>query len=528
MFLREIKTKGKTYLHIIKSYWEDGKAKQKSIAALGCLEDLQQTSQLKKIAKALLKYCSDNPTALDITTAQEKTRKRWGAVAVFKKIWDTFGFPELFSMLLKERKIQFDFFSAVFLMILDRLMEPKSKLKSYEEQSRYHGIRENSLDHLYRALDILASNKEKLEKALFERNVSLFNMSVDVVFFDVTTLYFESQKISDLKLFGFSKDCKVNEVQVVVSLIIDKEGRPIGFDVFPGNTFEGKTLETAVKKLKKDFNIDRLIFVGDRAMFSAGNFEILKENNYEYIISSRIKSKGKAVKEKILDEKWDYEKEEEKGDVFKYKEIVTKGERLIITWSSKRARKDRADRERLIRRAEELLEKNRVANKGGARKYLKVEVEKAGLNQEKIELDARWDGYYGLETNNQELSVEVVIERYHDLWRIEESFRILKSHLETRPIFHWTEKRILGHLVLCFLAFLLERTLEVELKRRNIEYSPERIRRALDELQYSEVAIEGSRFYLRSSINGLANDILRAMRIKIPPQVTSSDSFPVF
>ena len=110
-------------------------------------------------------------------------------------------------------------------------------------------------------------------------------MSVDVVFLDVTTLYFESQKVSDLKLFGFSKDCKINEVQIVVSLIVDKEGRPIGFDVFPGNTFEGKTLEVAVKKLKKNFNIDRLIFVGDQAIFSRDNFRILKENEYEYIIS---------------------------------------------------------------------------------------------------------------------------------------------------------------------------------------------------------------------------------------------------
>ncbi|MCL4386824.1 IS1634 family transposase [Patescibacteria group bacterium] len=527
MFIREktSPTTKRTYLQIIRSYRTQGKIRQKIIASLGCLQELQEKNEIKKLARSLLKFCSQRQDITDFSSLKENNRYYWGAVKIIRKIWEQLKLSELLSSFSKSAQLKFDYFSAVFLMVIERLVNPCSKWKSYQNQDKYYGISKVDSQHLYRALDVLASNKEKLEKELFERNVSLFNMSVDVVFFDVTTLYFESQKISDLKLFGFSKDCKVNEVQVVVSLIIDKEGRPIGFDVFPGNTFEGKTMESAVKKLKKNFNIDRLIFVGDRGVFSAGNFEILKENNYEYIISSRIKSKSKAVKEKILDGKWDYEKEEEKGEVFKYKEIGTKGERLIITWSSKRARKDRADRERLIKRAEELLEGNRVANKAGARKYLKVEVEKAELNQEKIELDARWDGYYGIETNNDDLSAGVVVERYKDLWRIEESFRILKSHLETRPIFHWTEKRILGHLVLCFLAFLLERILELELKRNEINYSASGIREALNSLQVSEVEIEGRTFLLRSRVEGLANDILRCFKIKIPPNFTTPELF---
>lgn len=530
MFLREIKSKGKTYLNIIKTYREKSKVKHKSIASFGCIDNLKDTDQLKKIALSLLKYCKNNKYILDVSTTEEKSRKNWGAVRVFRKIWDAFDFLGIFKEITKNKKLKFDFFSAVFLMLVDRLIEPKSKLRSYQEQGKYSEVKENDLHHLYRALDILAENKKEIEMYLFQKNTNLFNMSVDVVFFDVTTLYFESQKISDLKLFGFSKDCKINEVQVLVSLIIDKEGRPIGFDVFPGNTFEGDTLKAAVKKLKENFNIERLIFVGDRAIFSKDNFKILRGNEYEYIISSRIKNKSNALKQKILDGKWDYEKEYEKNEkkyIFKYKEIKTNDNRLIITWSSKRAKKDKADRERLAEKAKELLESNKITNKRGARKYLKVEAEKATLNKAKIDLDAMWDGYYGLETNanNDDLSAEVIVERYRDLWRVEESFRIFKSHLETRPIFHWTDKRILGHLILCFLAFLMERTLEIELKKKGIEYSTERIRKALNSLQVSEIIIEDNIFHIRSPVEGLANDILRVLRIKIPPKITTPDKF---
>jgi transposase len=529
MFMREIKSKGKTYLRIVETYREHGKVKQKSIASLGCLDKLNET-QIQKIAISLLKYCKDNLHVLDVRGAKEKERKRWGAVKVFTKLWEQFEFPKLFGSIIQGRKIQFDPMSAVFLMLMDRLLEPKSKLKSYEEQDKYYGIKENELHHLYRALDILSDSKERIEEYIFKKNVSLWNMEVDVVFYDVTTLYFESEKVDELRDFGFSKDSKTGDVQVLLGLLVDGEGRPVGFDIFPGNTFEGNTLKEALNKLSGRFSIRRLILIADSAMLSSNNLDCIKECGYEYIVGGRIKSKSQKIKEEILDKDGyvslvvDGEEEEQ----FMYKNIKIGEDALIASWSSKRARKDYYDRNNLVLKAEKFLSKggNQIVSKRGALKYIKTESGVKGkLDEHRIKEEEKWDGYYGIQTNSKDLSPQMVLKSYRGLWRVEESFRILKSHLESRPVFHWTPRRIKGHLVLCFIAFLLERTLEILLRKNKIEYSPSKIRKALDDLQFSEIEIEGRSFFLRSEINGLANYILRALQIRIPPQIASTANF---
>jgi len=527
MFLREIKVHNVTYLFIMENYRKNGKIKQKYIASLGRLDDGKRRKQLEQIAVKLLKHYGKNKMLLDISTAEEKERKIWGPVTVYRKIWNMFGCDEMFKKIIASRKIEFDFFSTLFLMLLDRLIDPKSKLKSYEEQDRYYGIKRNELQHLYRALDLLSDNKEKIEKELFCKNVNIFNMKVDVVLYDVTTLYFESIKPDSLKDFGFSKDCKINNVQILLSLLVDLEGRPVGFDIFPGNTFEGDTLGAAIEKVKQKFNIRRLIFIADQGMLSNKNINIIKGSKdciYEYIVGSRIKNKVKKVKDEILDISQYRDIEAGEGEVFKYREINLNGERVICTWSSKRARKDVKDRERLLIRAKEILGKGNacVISKRGANRYIQVETKGIPvLDEKKIGDDERWDGFYGIQTNCNDLSPQALLDYYHDLWKIEEAFRIFKSHLEVRPIYHWTARRIKGHLVLCFIAFLLERTLEIELKKSNIEHSPESIRKALNDLQFSDVVIEGEHFYLRSKIEGLGNEILRALRIRIPPQISN-------
>jgi len=527
MFLREIKVKGKTYLNIVESYWQDGKSKHRNVGSLGRLDKLQNTEQLRKITNSLLRYCN-NKTYLDITTAEEKSRKVWGAPVVIRKIWDEFKLDTLFSKIRDGSKIKFDFFSSVFLMVLDRLMSPGSKLRSYEKQGKYWSIRENELQHLYRAMDILANSKEDIEKHLFEMNKNLFNMKIDVVFYDVTTLYFESVSEDVLREFGFSKDCKINEVQIILGLLVDLEGMPIGYDIFPGSTFEGHTVKGIIEKLSKRFQINRLVFVGDRGILSKDNLELIKGFGYEYIVGSRIKNKSKDLQEKILNEEGYLEvKMKEEGERFKYKEIETGKDKIICGFSEKRAQKDRRDRERLILKAEKIVEEGgSIISKRGALRYIEVKSIKYGkINNEKIKEEERWDGYYGVQTNCKFIEGIEILNIYHELWRIEESFRILKSHIETRPIFHWTAKRIKGHMMLCFIAFLLERALEIKLRRDKVEYSALKIRDALNSLQFSEVEIEGQRFYIRSTIEGLANEILRALKIRVPARVTTPDTF---
>ena len=528
MFLREIKAGGNTYLNIVETYRVKGKVRHKYIASLGRLDDEVKGEQLKRIALKLLEYYDKNKTILDVSSAEERERKIWGGVKVYRKIWDYFGFDKIFKKILRGRKIEFDFFSATFLMLLDRLLGPKSKLKSYEEQERYYGIEENDLQHLYRALDVLADNKEIIEQELFHKNRSLFNIGVDVVLYDVTTLYFDSSRVDSLRDFGFSKDCKINNVQILLGLLTDLDGRPVGFDIFPGNTFEGHTLEDAIKKINDRFNINRLIIICDQAMLSKDNLKLLQEAGYQYIVGSRIKNRSKSLKEKILEIEKYSELLKTEDETVLYRELDLAGDRLICTWSSARARKDKAIRERLLAKAEKIIYqgKGSVINKRGASRYIKLETQGTpSLNEDKIIEDTRWDGFFGIQTNCKNLSHSTILSYYKDLWRIEESFRIFKSHLETRPIFHWTPKRIKGHMVLCFIAFMLERTLELELRNNKIEYSPEKIRKALNDLQFSTIQIENKTFYLRSNVEGLANDILRLLKIRIPPKISDSLTF---
>lgn len=533
MFVREIKANRKTYLHIIKSYRENGQVKQKSIAALGATDTLKG-DQLRHIAESLLRYCQDHPNFVDISQAEEVSRKRWGAVRVFRKLWENFGFSKFFSSMTWG--IQFDLFSTVFLMVLDRLIDPKSKRKSYEEQDRYHGIESASLHHLYRALDRLAQCKENLEAFLFEKNKTLWNMKVDVVLYDVTTLYFESVRMDPapegedsgaFRNFGFSKDGKIKEVQVMLGLLVDWEGRPIGFDVFPGNTFEGDTLKKALEKLSKRFQIHRLIFVADAGLLSETNIAQIKACGYEYILGGRLKNKSQKIKAEVLNETG-YEKIAVTEDELKVKSIPVGSDVLICTWSKKRAEKDQHDRERIVLKAKTMLEKksSALASKRGVFRYIaKKSSGRPTLDEKKIQADAAWDGYFGIQTNAKDYSTQALLGYYHDLWRIEESFRLWKTHLETRPMFHWTPDRIQGHLVVCFLAFLLERTLEIELRKNKIDYSAERIRKALDDLQFSEIVIGKQTFYLRSAVQDLANDILRTVKVKIPPQISTPENF---
>lgn len=532
MFIRETKSKGKTYLHILQSYWRNGASKHKLIASLGATETLKKTGELQKIAHALLRYCNENQESLNLDAMEEQRRVRWGAVSVFEKIWRYFDFQELFKTILKKRKIKFDFFSAVFLMALDRLLDPKSKRKSCEEQTRYHGIQDQALQHLYRALDLLSESKETIEAYLFKKNRTLWNMKVDVVLYDVTTFYFESVKADALRDFGYGKDGKWNEVQVVVGLLVDLEGRPIGLDLFPGNTYEGHTMKVTLEKLRERFQINRIIMIADQGMLSKDNIASIRESGYEYIIGGKIKTKPKNIQAAILNPKG-YIKIpttniQEDAEILKFKKIKLDSDYLICTWSEKRAKKDKKDRERLIEKAQKIIgeKKGSIVSRRGALKYIGWSAKLEGrLDEKKITEEQKWDGYYGIQTNCENLAPQNLLGYYRNLWKIEESFRIFKTHLETRPLFHWTPKRIQGHFVLCFIAFLLERTLEIELKKKQVESSPERIRKALDELQYSEIVIQNQTFFLRSPVTGLANDILCAMKLKIPPQITKPDKF---
>ena len=510
MFLKTTRSGQYEYIQIVESIREDGKPTHKVRFNLGRKDAIVNSPVWQSLAIKLAVLTGlEAPTLpkkvspVDGLDLSEGVVLNWGYVA-YQRLWHILGLDKEMKLLQSKTKATFSFSDVVFFMVLHHLLTPGSKLNAYERQERYASLPAVKLQHLYRALDYLAEYKEALEEALFARNYTLLNSEVDVVFYDVTTFAFESVNSDELREFGFSKDNKFGEVQVVLGMFIDSEGCPIGYDLFAGNTFDGKTLVTALASLKKRFGIRRVIIVADRGINSKLNLQAISEAGYGYIVASRLKSMPKSVRDEAVSISGyqTLEVDKDNGELLvrvkliPYVNVIREGgktvgqleELLIITHSQKRAKKDASDRARLLEKAEKLLlkpENLKGQLKRGGRRYIKTEGSSEveyGLDEEALKRDAVWDGYYAIQTSELEMSPSQVLEAYHTLWKIEESFRIMKSTLEVRPIFHWTPTRIRGHFVVCFLAFLMERRLELRLKNNNIDASPLNIREALNKL----------------------------------------------
>jgi transposase len=540
MFLKITKSNGYQYVRIVRSYWKDGKSRQQVVLNLGRLDILKQQGQLNRLGKQLLALDGSDVPTLD--ELEELDRLCYGDI-VYKKLWDKYQFTPILAGVIQDKKIQYDFLQTAYLLVIDRLLHPRSKLGCFKRQGKYINIADVKLQHFYRSLDLLAEAKTALETTIFDRQKDLFHQSVDVVFYDVTTFHFESNRADDLKEFGFSKAGKFNEVQVVMGLLIDMEGNPIGYDLFPGNTFDGNTLLEALAALKQRFSIRKLIFVADKAINSNKNLHLIKAAGYDYIVSARLKNSSKKIRNELFNCQ-DYHcltVDPTTGDVtFKYKVLKDHNfsyrdeqgsthqliDNLIITWSSDRAQRDCKDRERQIDKAQKMIDKqNKVGAKKGYQRYIATEGEHkvVGLDEARIAEDALWDGYYGIQTSEQKLDATAAIEAYHQLWKIEESFRVLKSTMRTRPIFHWTPKRIKGHFVVCFMAFVLERALENKLKANKIAASPETIKEAIQSMEVSEILLRGERYYLKAKHLPLASKILNTLRIKHLRNISSKE-----
>ena len=563
MFIKVTKSGKHKYVSFVEAYRdkEQGIIKHRVILNLGRLDMIENNPMFQRLGLRLVEL-SRFKNMVDLNTVKGGNIVNAG-YAVYKKLWDNYGLSELHTDMREKTNIQFDFNTSTFLMAAEHLMNPKSKLGTYNNQLHYVNLPNVGLNHLYRSLDILSEHKEAIEDYLFNKQKTLFNMNVDVVFYDVTTFRFESVKKDTLRDFGFSKDNKVNEVQVVLGLLIDTQGRPIGYELFSGNTFEGKTVEASLDKLSGRFGIRNVIIVADRGLNSKLNLKRIKDKEYDYIVASRLKGMKKGIQESILNEEGyvtvkekagteeggaldkdggnfnsdsDYNSNSEEGS-FKYKmfdyvnvvrdtdgKLYNLKEKLLVTYSPSRAHHDREDRARLIEKAEKLLAKKGSINgslKCGGKKYLK-ETNKLNweLDKDAISKDEMFDGYYAIETSKTGMSVNDILEAHHTLWKIEESFRIMKSTMEVRPIFHWTEKRIKGHFVVCFLSFLLERTLELMLKENNMKASPERIQEALNSMNLTVFSAEGHTFYLKTKWDELSNRILKVLHIKPPKNIT--------
>lgn len=542
MFLKTTKSKNYTYLQLVESYREDGRIKHRLLFNLGRLDQLMQNDQLYRIAcrmlllsgklsstqhQELLQVPSNSPNI------KEKGRYIYGH-KVYHDIWQALHLDKILLEVQNQSKAKYDFASVVYYLVINRLLAPKSKLATYGNQQKYIGLPTvDKLHHVYHCLDLLAKHKVLIERRLFHRQKDLFNQNLDVIFYDLTTFHFESVRADELKNYGFSKAGKFNEVQVVLGLLVDQKGSPIGYELFEGNMSEKKTMTTILEKLAKRFAIQRIIIVADKGLNTTANLHAIRQAGYHYIVSKSLRQGvTRQFQQQVLDPTGyhkQYDKEQKDQLILKYKRLkysftykdttpnCTYNDFVLASWSAKRASKNHRDRTRQIQKATQLIADNKTSinNKRGAKRYMETKGQKqvTGIDQQKIKEDQKWDGYYAIQYSDPTLKPAEIMKQYHQLWRIEESFRVLKSTMKTRPIFHWTPKRIEGHFMLCFIAFLLERRLEITLKNKGLSLSPDKIKAALLEMQVSEIQIDQQCFYLKGKYGSDTKQILKKLRI---------------
>ncbi len=423
-----------------------------------------------------------------VSNLREEQRVIDGIGEVFGKLYDDLRFNRLIRGTRKNaqwNRILKD-------CVMARLANPCSKRRTASMLEEDYGIK-IPLDRIYRMMDVVAAQESEIKNKIGKSTLSLFQEKVDVLFFDVTTLYFESQVEDLLKRFGYGKDGNINEVQVLLALVTTREGLPLTYEIFPGNMYEGHTLVNMLSEIKKRYEVCDVIFVADRAMFNEENLSTMEseEVGAKYVVAAKLKSLSKNEKEKILDEK-NYRIIEREGEIQWVSEIERKGRRVIVSYSKKRAQKDAADRQRMIER---LLKKaksgkvklSKITNRGTAR-YLKMSGEEVEINEKKIIEEARWDGIHGVITNIRDEAPEQILGRYHGLWQIEETFRVSKHDLKMRPMFCWTEPRIRAHIAICFLALAVSKQAVYRIKIQKQPMSFEQLRNELLHVQTSIVS----------------------------------------
>ena len=366
-------------------------------------------------------------------------------------------------------------------LVISRICQPLSKSATVD-YLKSHFDQDVQPQKLYRYLDKLHdSQKEIVEKISIEHTRRILGGSIGLVFYDVTTLYFETDKSDDLRKTGYSKDGKHTCPQIVLGLLVSDGGYPLAYSIHEGNKYEGHTMLPVVDEFVKKFDLKNFVIVADAGLMNSDNIKLLEKGKYKYILGAKIKNESKKVKQWIfsLAKKESCFYELDKTPKSSPKNPHPPKSRLIVGYSEKRAKKDVYNRNKGIGRLEKEFESGRVTkekiNKRGYNKFLKISDDvTVNIDYTKIKDDERWDGLKGY-TTNTDLSAEKIYEQYSSLWQVERAFRITKGRLELRPMFHFTQKRIKAHICICFVAYKVYKELERILKLKKINLSVDKV-----------------------------------------------------
>ena len=380
-----------------------------------------------------------------------------GTQLILNQVFKITGFDSINDNILKH-------------LVIARLSQPMSKASTVD-YLKSHFDEDVQLHKIYRYLDKLHSTQqEKIQQLSVEHTRKILGGKIGLMFYDVTTLYFESDYGDELRVAGFSKDGKHSQPQVVLGLLVSKGGYPLSYSLFNGSQYEGRTMLPIVEDFVHRFELEDFIVVADSGLMNKTNISLLESSGYKYIIGAKIKTESEEIKQWILS----LEKKDEE-----FNETLKGKIRLIIGYSTKRDKKDKYNRNKGVQRLQKAYKSGNVTkenlNKRGYNKFLEISDNvKVKIDQEKIKEDEKWDGFKGYITNTS-LSAQEVYEQYNGLWIIERAYRITKGTLEMRPMFHFTPRRIEAHVCICFVAYKVYKELERILKITGVNLSVDKV-----------------------------------------------------
>ena len=541
MFARVKKSGNYQYLQIVENRKVKGKVRQRVIATVGRLDRLQEKNRVETLIHSLSRFSEKTLLILSGQSDVSAEAVTIGPAMIFERLWKETGIQWAIQKTLIGRKFEFDVERAIFLTVLHRLMVSGSDrfCDKWRRDYQVRGIEDLELHHLYRAMGFLGEKlkdqqgatplsprctKDRIEELLFSSQRDLFS-SLELVFFDTTSIYFEGHGGATIGQRGFSKDHRPDLKQMVVGAVIDDKGRPICCEMWPGNTADVKTLIPVAQRMRQRFGIHQFCIVADRGMISNDTVAKLEEAGIPYILGVRMRL-VKKVKTEVLSRGGRYKEVYPEGvtpkdpSPLKVKQVIHDGTRYIVCVNSRQARKDAADREAIISALKAQLKKGAkslVGNKG-YRRYLKMDRDSARIDMDKVKEDARFDGKWVL-TTNTDLPAEQVALKYKELWQVERVFRDMKTLLETRPIFHQCDENIRGHVFCSFLALVLRKELERRLNHAGHLFEWSDIKQDLAALKTVTVEENDKRFAIRTECQGNCGKIFQAVGVALPPTI---------
>ena len=406
-----------------------------------------------------------------------------GQDLILDRVFDRIGFDQIKDRVFRQ-------------LVKARLSYPASKAAT-SAYLKNHFDEDVNLSRIYRYLDRLHDRAHQLVQEIsVSHTLELFGGRIGMLFYDVTTLYFETDREDELRKTGFSKEGRHTHPQIILGLLVTLEGYPLAYCIHEGNKYEGHTMLPMIKEFVQAHDLNDFVVVADSGLMNSANMEELEQLGYQYIIGARIKKESKAVQEWILSQV------KRDGRMVCYDKGGSR--RLVVGYTSDRAKKDAYNRDKGVRRLEKSYRQGKLTkahiNRRGYNRFLDIKGHTViSINEERIREDSKWDGLKGYLTNTS-LSMEEIYGAYHNLWQIERSFRIAKSKIEIRPMFHFTHRRIQAHVCICFVALKVYKELERLLKKSDIRLSVDKVLAMAKTVTTIEIQLPKNKSILRKTL----------------------------